>query len=132
MERVDSVYMGWVVFKEHPIFGIGPGMSYHYIPYSIPHESVVHMLLELGIFGGALFLVISLSMIAFAVLAILSPDPDGRMHWRAAWLIGPASYFLFGILGGIAFTMSIALVWIGVVYTMVPLAHARIVGDDAP
>lgn len=131
VERVDSIYLGWDVFKEHPIFGIGPGMAYRYIPYGIPHESVVHMLLELGVFGGTLFLAISLAMIASAARAILAPDPDGSLHWRAAWLIGPASYFLFGILGGIAFTMSMALVWIGVVYTMVSLAHARIVCDDA-
>lgn len=132
MERVDSIYLGWDVFKEHPLAGVGPGMSYHYIPYGIPHESIVHMLLEMGVFGGALFLIVSLVTVGFAVRAVVAPDPDGSNHWRAAWLIGPASYFLFGIIGGIAFTMSIALVWIGLVYTMVPLAHARIVGDDAP
>lgn len=132
VERVDSIYLGWEVFKEHPLLGIGPGLSYKYISYTIPHESIVHMLLEMGVFGGILFLVISLATIAFAALAILAPDPDGRMHWRAAWLIGPAAYFFFGLTSGIAFTMSIAMVWIGAVYMMIPLAHARIVGDDAP
>jgi hypothetical protein len=47
------------------------------------------------------------------------------------FLIGPASWCLFGLAAGTAFTMSIALLWVGLFHAFIALAYARLAEPGA-
>jgi len=127
-ERIASIQFGWDIFKSHILFGVGPDNSPEFNPYSIPHQSIVHQLSELGIVGGVAFLTLNLVVFRLMLLALRNYSSEFRDFWRVVCLVGPTSWLLFGLVGGIAFNSSIALVWIGIVHAMLALYGAKIVG----
>ncbi|HUQ95544.1 MAG TPA: O-antigen ligase family protein [Bryobacteraceae bacterium] len=129
-ERYLSVVHGWQAFKDHPFFGVGPGLSFHYNPYHFPHESLVHVLSEIGLVGGVTFLIFNLVVLFRTGATVVKRSPTGAQHWRLYWLLGPACWCAFGIAGGTGFTMSVALLWAGMVHAMLALAYANVV--DVP
>lgn len=125
IERIESIEVGIENFLEHPLFGVGPGMSYHFNSFFIPHQSFVHQLAELGLFGGLVyiwmtFLVVVLAWNAFWA-AVKAPHQKGVQF---LWLFGPAAWLAFGVLGGTTFTAGFSLVWIGLFHAMLALSTA--------
>ena len=49
-------YAGLVEMKRFPLFGIGAGMYPDFVDGRVAHNSFVHAFVELGIFGGVIFL----------------------------------------------------------------------------
>jgi O-antigen ligase len=130
-ERFSSIALGWRDFLNHPVFGIGPGMSPEYNPFGIPHESLVHMLSETGLVGGLTYLALSLIVIWRFGMSSIRQSIDGNQHWRMLFLIAPASWCLFGLAAGTAFTMSVALLWVGLFHAFIALAYARVADRPA-
>ncbi len=128
-ERLDSMIIGWNVFLDNVLFGVGPEMSPYYNTYSIPHQSILHQLSELGLFGGLAFVWLNLVILyAFRNAIIAAAAPDGS-SFRLLWLIGPAGWLIVGLISGINFNMSMALVWVGMAHAMLALSGATVVPD---
>lgn len=128
-ERLDSMIIGWNVFLDNVMFGVGPEMSPYYNIYSIPHQSILHLLSELGLLGGLAFVWLNLVILyAFRNAIIAAAAPDGS-SFRLLWLIGPAGWLIVGLVSGIHFNMSMALVWVGMAHAMLALSGARVVPD---
>lgn len=128
IERFMSIQIGIDVFLQHPIFGIGPGLSGDYNPWDIPHESLVYVASEIGLFGGVAFAMLNLAIIAKMAVATFSTN-SADARWKLLWLIGPAHWCIFGLFGGTIFNMSVALLWVGIIHAMLALSNATVVAD---
>lgn len=131
-ERLESVLLGWQHFLDHIVFGIGPGNSPLHNPYNIPHQSIVHQFAELGLIGGLTFVWLNLLVLWTGFRALRGAPRDPNAAYRLLWLIGPASWLIFGIAGGIAFNASFALVWVGIAHAMMALSGAAVLDDRRP
>lgn len=130
-ERYLSIQVGLDDVANNPLLGIGPGMSAETNRYGIPHQSIVQILAEAGLFAGLAFLIFNLAVLYRAGIATFRVSLDGAQHWRLLWLIGPASWCVFGLFGGTAFNMTVALLWAGMFHAMLALAYARVAGPAA-
>jgi O-antigen ligase len=101
-------------------------MSPDYNSYSVPHQSLVHVLSELGFVGGMTFLFLNVLIIARACSSALGTRNGNQEIFRFLWLIGPACWLLHGQIGGITFDSSVALLWIGIAHAMLALSGATI------
>lgn len=125
-ERYDSIVIGWQTFSDHIIVGVGPDMSRFYNQHFIPHQSFVHQLSELGVFGGAAFIWLNAVVLFHTFLAFQNAKRNTTASHRFLWLLGPSSWFFFGAIGGLSFNASTALVWIGIVHAMLAISGATI------
>jgi putative inorganic carbon (hco3(-)) transporter len=80
--RVESWYEGLQMFKEHPIFGVGPDMYTDYNPLTA-HNSFVLILAETGIIGFTLWL-------AFVIYCFRMMWAGSRPLGELAWKSGSA------------------------------------------
>ena len=125
-ERFLSVVDGWKIFLDNFAFGVGPGMSHHHSYWHIPHESIVHQLSELGLIGGVAFIWLNLVVLARTFMVMVAASRNPAAAFRLLWLIGPAIWLIFGIAGGIAFSSSWALAWVGIAHAMLALSTANV------
>ncbi len=84
----------WSMFRDHPLFGVGPGgyhrlfLTYHpgtldgESPWGSAHNLYLHQLAERGLLGAAALLVLCATLLARAVRAARS-DSDMRALWAA-------------------------------------------------
>lgn len=131
IERFLSIQIGIETFLQHPIFGIGPGLSGDYNPWDIPHQSIVYVASEIGLVGGIAFLLLNGAIIVQMAAATISVRNIAQSRWRLMWLIGPAHWCIFGFFGGTIFNMSVALLWIGIIHVMIALSNAQVVADTS-
>lgn len=83
--RVDAWYEGLQMFKEHPIFGVGPGNFTDY-NHLTAHNSFVLVLAETGFVGYLLWLaLIGYSFWMMAAVLRLKPDAAAEPERYAAW-----------------------------------------------
>lgn len=130
-ERLESMIVGWNVFLDNFLFGVGPEMSPYHNTYSIPHQSILHQLSELGLFGGLAFVWLNLVILYAFRNAIITAAAPGGSSFRLLWLIGPAGWMILGLFSGIVFNMSMALVWVGMANAMLALSGATVVPDTS-
>jgi hypothetical protein len=130
-ERLQSMIVGWQVFVENPLFGVGPAMSHLHNTFSIPHQSILHQLSELGIVGGTAFIWLNVVVIGTFGSAALSGSLSRAAAVRLMWLIGPSAWLIIGLAAGIVFNLSLALLWVGIAHAMLALSAAETAADDS-
>ncbi len=98
--RVETVGLGWNMFLENPLFGVGLGnfrevarQVYNDEFYRPPHNSYIWALSECGIFAFVLFLWLFYSCIRDIRWLQRSPATPEDLHWIAAAL-EPTFYLL--------------------------------------
>ncbi|MEO6025332.1 MAG: O-antigen ligase family protein [Candidatus Binatia bacterium] len=91
--RVETVGLGWDIFLEHPIFGIGLGnfrevarQVYNDPFYRPPHNSYIWALSETGIFSFALFLLLFWVTLRDIRWLQRSPATPPDLRWIASAL----------------------------------------------
>jgi hypothetical protein len=127
LERWSSVEEGWTTFRENLAFGIGPGNSATHNTFTVPHQSTIHQLSELGIIGGTVFTVLCLMILMRAWRTFRNAAFDAGATHSWIWSIGPAFWIASGLASGISFTASLALVWVGIAYAMLAVGSAKII-----
>lgn len=112
--RLNMWRNAWIIFKESPWFGVGPGdyeqaaralvasgVSYSRDPliYEQAHNAYIHTMAESGIF----------TMLAFAIGVQLMPLLAFASHWRTSREDG----YSFEVLGGLTVVLAFAIYGIG-------------------
>lgn len=126
LERLASIEEGWHTFLDNMAFGIGPGNSRIQNSFTVPHQSTIHQLSELGIIGGSVFLALCFIVLMNAWHDFRNASRNSNAAHRWAWSSGPAFWVVFGLLAGVTFTASLALAWVGIAYAMLAIGSAKI------
>jgi len=127
-ERIDSIEIGWDTFANNAALGVGPGNSLAYNAHDVPHQSLVMVASETGVFGGLSFLLLNVVVLFRTCRHGWSARRSSLDRRRLVWIIGPASWLLGGLFAGLTFNMNLALLWVGIAYAMLGMYGF----EDAP
>ena len=113
--RLHSMSIGWRIFMQNFLLGVGPEASKHYIVYGTAHQFNIQRGVELGILGFLASILIS----GLAIWRFF------RLSWiyfrqRDNWLnitlsAAPAFYFLCSLFSNMPLTLGVTNTWIGLV-----------------
>jgi O-antigen ligase len=131
-ERVDSIGIGWETFMAHPLVGVGPGLSASHNIYSVPHQSILMVASEIGIFGGLAFLILNVVVLFRCAKHALRARGSEIDRHRLVWIIGPATWLTSGLMAGVSFNMDIALLWVGIAHAMLGLYGLHYIQESVP
>jgi O-antigen ligase/polysaccharide polymerase Wzy-like membrane protein len=120
-ERAESIQIGWETFTANAAVGIGPGRSPAYNPHGVPHQSVLMVASETGLFGGLSFLFLNIVVLIRSAKHAWRARRSEVDRLRLIWLVGPATWLVGGFLAGLTFNMGPALLWVGILYAMLGL-----------
>jgi O-antigen ligase len=128
-ERLDSIGEGLTVIREHPLVGVGPGRSYHYITYDTAHQMSVQQGVETGILGLAAISALTVA-VAWEMIKAATGRTVGAMNrQRFLCLIGPFAYLTYGALANAPLTIGPVNIWITNVAAMLALADSTAEGQ---
>jgi hypothetical protein len=94
-ERLGSIAVGWKLFAENPIFGVGPGQTYRHNDWSIAHQLIVEEASSIGICG-------LVSTTAISALVLMR---SGRIAFRGPRTATADLAIWSGVLGWILYTL---------------------------
>ena len=111
-ERLDAMQIGWNVFKNHFILGVGPGASKYFISYSTAHQFNIQQGVELGVLG-------CIASIAICFLAIWQFIRLSFLYYlgkvefeKLTFVAAPAFYFLYAIFSNPPLALGVVNTWI--------------------
>jgi hypothetical protein len=116
-ERLQSIIVGWRLFTEHPILGVGPGQTYTVNEWARAHQIIIEEASSIGIAG----------LVATAVLTMLVMARSARI---AFCRLTPADFALWsGVLGWIIYSfiagallhLGLLIPWAGLLYGFLAL-----------
>ena len=124
--RVQLWSEGLAAFKQHPLFGIGVD-QYVEVAGQVAHNSFVHAFVELGLFGGTLFL--GAFVAGLMMLYRLRSDGALAEHRELSHLLPYVTAMLVGFAGSM---YSLSRNYVVPTYMMLGLmtAYVRIVGEQ--
>jgi O-antigen ligase len=124
--RVQLWSEGFAAFKQHPIFGIGVG-NYEDAAGQVAHNSFVHAFVELGLFGGTLFL--GAFVVGLMMLYRLRGNDALTEHRELSHLLPYVTAMLVGFAGSM---YSLSRNYVVPTYMMLGLvtAYVRVVDEQ--
>lgn len=118
-ERLDSITVGWKLFAEYPVLGVGPGQTYRVNEWSIAHQLILEQASSIGICG----------LVATTALSILVLIRSGRIALRgsatptadlAIWS-GVLGWILYTLVAGGLLHLGLLIPWAGLFYGFLAL-----------
>lgn len=117
--RFNSMIVGWRIFAENPLLGVGPGMTYRFNDWSIAHQINVE---EAAAIGAAGF--ISTALLAIIILgrsiAIAVVGRSMSATAMAVWS-GVLGWILHAVIAGGLLHMGLLIAWGGLLYGFLAL-----------
>lgn len=119
--RSDAIIEGIAIGRQHWLLGIGPGAGLQVHSQTSAHQLFVQQFMETGVLGmmGSLFLVLGAFWMFLKTLKRGKDDENNDI--RFTLLIGPISYFIYGVLANDTFNIGFANVWAILVASMLAL-----------
>jgi O-antigen ligase len=129
--RVDAMRIGWQVFKDHWVTGVGPSAMHFYSPYDTAHQFFIEQGAEVGVLGllATVFLVVIVAFRLFQILRKGPNTPANRM--RFLFCIGPFAYLLYGLLANVVVNITTINTWICLTAAMLAMVDSRFVEQSA-
>ena len=121
-QRLDSMRVGWENFLDHPVVGVGPGLTQGHNEYGEAHELVLYAAEETGILGMIAVLLLTVVCTWRVVRMILVTRQDEASILAFAFALGPAMYFIRGLVSEVSSHMLFVNTWICLVFGMMSLA----------
>jgi hypothetical protein len=124
-ERLAAMQQGWNIFLNNWEVGVGPGASQYYNSFSTAHQFIVQQGAELGVLGllASSLIVIIVFYRLFKILVIGSSNALNKE--RFIFIIGPASYLLYGMLANMALNIGVVNTWIVLMAALLALVDFK-------
>jgi O-antigen ligase len=117
-ERIDSIEFGLGTMRTHP-FGVGPGMSYLYNPWAVPHQFAIAQGSDLGA-AGALPSILLTILVGFRVLTYRA---RARLAAQLSFLIGCLAWFVYAMTTDLSLNSLASMPWVGILVLFLGLSE---------
>lgn len=117
--RVSAMREGWELFLEQPITGVGPGITLEANSATSAHQFNIQQASEIGILG--LLSSVLLTGAVFSKTIRTLTHNDRESEWKFMLLIGPAMYFLYGLLANIVLSLGALNIWVGISFSLIAI-----------
>jgi O-antigen ligase len=118
-ERLDSMAIGWKLFAEYPVFGVGPGQTYRVNEWSIAHQLIIEEASSIGICGlvatTALSVLVLIRSVGIAIRGSATATVD-----LALWS-GVLGWILYTLVAGGLLHLGLLIPWAGLFYGFLAL-----------
>ncbi len=125
IERLEAMRIGWKVFKDNFILGVGPGASGYFISYGTAHQFHIQEGVELGVLG-------CIASIAFSFLAIWQFIRLSFLYYlgkvefeKLTFVAAPAFYFLYAIFSNPPLAIGVVNTWFCIAVMMLFLSDCE-------
>lgn len=129
VERLEAMRIGWKVFKDNFILGVGPGASRYFISYSTAHQFNIQQGVELGVLG-------CIASIAICFLAIWQFFRLSCLYYlgkvefeKLTFVAAPAFYFMYAIFSNPPLAMGVVNTWICIAVIMLFLSDCEFIAE---
>jgi O-antigen ligase len=118
-ERVDSIAVGWKLFAENPVFGVGPGQTYRINEWSIAHQLIIEEASSIGICG--LVATTALSVVVLIRSGGIALRGLGTSTADVAIWSGVLGWILYTLVAGGLLHQGLLIPWAGLFYGFLAL-----------
>jgi len=118
--RLESIVIGWRLYGEHPLLGLGPGQSHVLNEHFIAHQIHVAQASELGTIGLAAM--IGLTVIVLAAYLSLLTSERRATDYGFVWLSGSAAWIVSGTIANVPVAGTLLSTWGGLFACFTTLA----------
>jgi hypothetical protein len=119
-ERLDSMNFGLRMMLDHPV-GVGPGMSFEYNPYGVPHQFAIAQGSDIGVLGMVTSSLLAALIILRMLISILigKGGADPTMPFR----YGAFTWMLYAMIANITTNSGPTVPWVGLLAICLALSN---------
>jgi O-antigen ligase len=127
-ERLQSVLVGWRLFAEHPLAGVGPGQTYILNEWSRAHQIIIEEGASIGIAG----------LVATSLLTVLVLARSARIASRGSALAdfalwsGVLGWIIYSFIAGALLHLGLLIPWAGLLYGFLALTSSPVKNHHGP
>jgi O-antigen ligase len=112
-ERLSAMQSAYQILKDHFTFGVGPGNSLLFNPFTSAHEYILQQGSEIGAVGIPLAVMLTGAYVyrGFDLFKARAFDPYCKV--RFAMMIGPITYYMYGVIANMPLAQSVMTPWVG-------------------
>lgn len=112
-DRFQAMQAGLQILRDHLSFGVGPGNSMIYNPFTSAHEYVLQQGSELGAIGIPLAILLTGAYVLRLLSICRTRTSDPYRKIRFAMMIGPVVYFIYGVIANMPIAENVETPWVG-------------------
>lgn len=127
-DRVESIEIGWRIFADNPLLGVGPGQSRLYNEYFVAHQLHVAQASELGFIGLAAML--GLTIVVLTGYATTFLKRHYMRPYAQVWMSGSAAWVLAGTVGNMPISGTLLSTWGGLFACFAALGLGAMRADE--
>lgn len=125
-ERFEAMQAAYQILKMHLSFGVGPGNSMIVNPFTSAHEYILQQGSEIGLVGIPLAILLTgaYGFRGFRLFKARSFDSYSKV--RFAMMIGPITYYVYGVIANMPLAQSIMAPWVGLTSLLAGASFIRV------
>jgi O-antigen ligase len=125
-ERFEAMHAAYLILRDHLSFGVGPGNSLLLNPFTSAHEYILQQGSEIGVVGIPLAILLTGAYVirVYALFRVRVLDPYCKA--RFAMMIGPVSYFIYGVIANMPLAQNVETPWVGLTSLLAGASFAYI------
>jgi len=125
-DRFEAMHAGYRILMDHFSFGVGPGNSLLYNPFTSAHEYILQQGSEIGAVGVPLAISLSVAYALRGFALFRSRELDSYRNVRFAMIIGPATYYIYGVVANMPISQSVLVPWVGLTSLLAGASFIRV------
>lgn len=123
--RMDAIRTGIRLFGDHPL-GVGSGQYAAYDPvHTSPHSLLIQLLVENGVLGGGLCLVLLAALCLAIVRFTRTQVASDEWLLRVGCALGAGGFLVFGLIAGAPLALGAVAVWSLLLATQLGILFSR-------
>jgi O-antigen ligase len=129
-ERFEAMQAGIQILRDHPSFGVGPGNSLLFNRFTSAHEYILQQGSEIGAIGIPLAILLAGTYASRLLKICLARSRDPYSKVRFAMMVGPVTYFVYGVIANMPLAENVETPWVGLTSLLAGASFIRIVDKN--
>jgi O-antigen ligase len=125
-ERFEAMQAALQILKDNFSFGVGPGNSLLFNPYTSAHEYILQQGSEIGVVGIPLAILLTAAYVLRLIKLYMVRASDPYCNIRFAMMIGPVTYFIYGVIANMPIAENVETPWVGLTSLLAGATFIRI------